>query len=40
MRSPGWPTNRSRAGPDDNVALWILAFKYALQGKKEKALDG
>ncbi len=25
--------------PDDNVALWILAFKYALQGEKEKALD-
>ena len=25
--------------PDDNVALWILAFKYALQGEREKALD-
>ena len=25
--------------PDDNVALWLLAFKYALQGEKEKALD-
>jgi len=24
--------------PDDSVALWILAFKYALQGEKEKAL--
>jgi TolB-like protein len=25
--------------PDDNVALWTLAFKYALQGEKKKALD-
>ena len=25
--------------PEDNVALWMLAFKYALQGEKEKALD-
>jgi len=25
--------------PDDNVALWTLALKYALQGEKKKALD-
>ena len=25
--------------PEDNVALWTLAFKYALQGEKKKALD-
>jgi len=25
--------------PDDSVALWTLALKYALQGEKKKALD-